>query len=167
MDDEKCHADNKEEITYGTKMWTDTEIKSSILFEVPKEKLRDENNSAANAISLPSEPTINKNEASRNAVDMSSNETTDINSPNVKLSIKTRTVNDSKKKVLFQGVPMCKPVKTHDLGFRRPPRLADQKKKKIDHTLNHACFIHATDTLEEDMHLMNETYSLPEVMNSP
>ena len=34
----ECHFDDNGNITNGTKVWTDTELESSILFEVPKEK---------------------------------------------------------------------------------------------------------------------------------
>ena len=53
------------------------------------------------------------------------------------------------------------------LGLRVSPRQVAQKKKQLDSTLNHACFTHVDITSEEDAHLIKQTCSLPETMNSP
>ena len=41
------HVDNEGEIMYGTNIWTDEELESSIMFKVPKENRKDVNNSSA------------------------------------------------------------------------------------------------------------------------
>ena len=44
------------------------------------------------------------------------------------------------------------------LGLMISPRIATQKKKQLDLTLNHAGFINVIDASEEEMHSMKETY---------
>ena len=48
--DNECHVDEDRKIIDGTKIWTDKELESSVLFEVPKENQKDAKDSSATIV---------------------------------------------------------------------------------------------------------------------
>ena len=111
------------------KVWIDTELESSILFEVPKENQRIKDNTAENANgSLQPLDTNNEKDDNRNSPNWSHNPLAVIRpfSSNI---LDVNSTNSQKKKVNFQGVLKYSLVNVDTIGLRRSSRIADMKKK--------------------------------------
>ena len=65
----ECHFDDNGNIIDGMKVWTDTELESSILFEVPKEKNPHNDESASKENSNDPSTLINRITGNNNAKD--------------------------------------------------------------------------------------------------
>ena len=177
------HINDKNEIIDGTKVWTDTELESSILFEVPKENNSDNVDNAtenANGVSQTldtgnnnvAETTENANGSSHDTTVTGNRDGTNrsheplvINNPSSPNAMDANSNASQKKKVIFQGVPKYKPVNVNTIGLRRSPRIAELKKKQLDRSLNHVGFINVNKVSEEEGDPMKETYAFARVFS--
>ena len=151
-------------------MWTDSELESSVLFEVPKENLNYDCRSPVENTPSPPAEQIKDREVTSDDKDKSINRSRDHLTSNEESIVEAADENANKddgtntnysnvksskrsersKSVSFQGPPKHKPVNIATLGLRRCPRLLTQEIKKLDATLNHEGFTHAIDSLEKD-----------------
>lgn len=158
------HLNDKNEIIDGTKVWTDTELESSTLFEVPKETERNVDATTENANGASQSQDTNATNAGIDETDgaQRSHDPLAANQPSTS---NTNSTKPQKKKVTIQGVPKYSPVNINTIGLRRSPRIA-QKKKQLDASLNHVGFINVDTASEEDEDPMKEIYTYKEAMSS-
>jgi len=162
-----------------------SELESSILFEVPKEQNLSIDKSSKNINGLLWSLDINNNIASNhgidrshnlliinnpsqsNAVDTNSNDSNqDFSNVNPVIQSRRTTATSSKKKVIFQGVPKYSPINIDTISLRKSLRIATQKKKQLDQSLNHVGLINIIIALEEENDSIKANYSFKEAMNT-
>ena len=165
----ECHADNDGSIVDGAKVWTDSELESIILFEVPKEK-HQEVKEQLDPID-PSTINFNQEDSSHAPILLQHNSnlsTKDLINSQEDDMLHATNDNDHEQS---SRVPKFTPVNINTIGLRRSPQIAALKAK--DTSLNNVGFIQATTLSEgettalEGVDPLQETFTCKEAMNSP
>ena len=173
------HFDDDGKIINGTRIWTDTELESSILVEAPKENQKDAKDSSATI--TPSNNLKNNNEikTAERPEEEDVDRSRDQSAPTIKSKQRAADRDENKKmknvssnsisskKISFQGVPKHNLVNVDTIGRRSSPRLECNRKKTLDKTLNHARFVHANDASDECIDQNKYTCAFKEAMSSP
>ena len=141
----ECYFDDNSNIIDSTKVWTDTELESSILFEVPKEKNQDKVNASSEDNNNRHNTNVTRNNNAEQKENIASTERnpdqlvhieqTQINANDVippsnsTVSISSNQPKNVAKKsrVQFKGMPKYSPTNLDTVGLRRSPRIANMR----------------------------------------
>ena len=143
------HLDENDQIISNANTWTESDLESIILFDVPKESNNDNESSAINKSNSSSAKATQTTLEIQNLNDQYQLDTHDVNNnQETSTQASTMTIEESptasdepqpeqqiaptrsQLKVTFPGLPICDPVDVNTVGLRCSPRLATLWRKK-------------------------------------